>query len=126
MSATYQKLLQQWAALAPDECSTTDRDYRFKVKVLPEVEKCSFGNPWRSVTSENLTWRLHAAEDVILRQLNFVLLTVLYRCCDRQSNINFTFSAQGTIATICNGLKSQIYPHPALAALDAYVQLLAF
>lgn len=48
MLETYQQLLQQWAALAPDECSTTDRDYRFKVKVLPQVEKCSFDNPWRS------------------------------------------------------------------------------
>ncbi|WP_341531809.1 hypothetical protein WKK05_38035 (plasmid) [Nostoc sp. UHCC 0302] len=126
MIETYQRLLQQWASLAPNECSTTERDYRFKVKVLPEVEKCSFDNPWRSVTSENSAWRLHVAEDVVLRQLNFVLLTVLHRCSVRQTNINFTFSSQGTIATICNGLKSQIHPHPALAALDAYVQLLNF
>ncbi|MEH2223885.1 hypothetical protein [Nostoc sp.] len=130
MIKTYQQLLQQWAALAPDECAITDRDYRFKIKILPKVEKCSFDNPWRSVTSENLTWRLHVAEDVILRQLNFVLLTVLHRCCDRQSNINFTFTELGTIATICNGLRSQPHPHPhphpALAALDAYIQLLNF
>ncbi len=126
MIETYQQLLQQWAALALDECSTTDRDYRFKVKVLPQVEKCSFNNPWRSITSENLTWRLHVAEDVILRQLNFVLLTVLHRCCDRQSNIHFTFIELGTIATICNGLRSQPHPHPAIAALDAYIQLLEF
>jgi hypothetical protein len=99
MIETYQKLLQQWAALAPDEGSTTDRDYRFKIKILPKVEKCSFDNPWRSVTSENLIWRLHVAEDVILRQLNFVLLTVLHRCSDRQSNIHFTFIELGTIAT---------------------------
>lgn len=47
MIETYQQVFQLWAALAPDECSTTDRDYRFKVKVLPEVEKCSFDNPPR-------------------------------------------------------------------------------
>jgi hypothetical protein len=116
--------IQQWAALAPDECAITDRDYRFKIKILPKVEKCSFDNPWRSVTSENLTWRLHVAEDVILRQLNFVLLTVLHRCSDRQFNINFTFTELGAIATICNGLRSK--PHPVIAALDAYIQLLEF
>ncbi|WP_341530099.1 hypothetical protein WKK05_12855 [Nostoc sp. UHCC 0302] len=48
-------------------------------------------------------------------------LTLLHRCSVRQTNINFTFFDQGTIATICNGLKSQTHPHPALAALDAYV-----
>ncbi|WP_193200884.1 hypothetical protein [Nostoc sp. MG11] len=116
MSESYQQLLKQWAALSPDECSTTERDYRFKVKVLLCVEKRSFETPWRSITSENL----------VLIQLNFVLLTVLHHCFARQSSISFTFSDQGTNATICNGLKSQIYPHPAIAALDAYIQLLNF
>jgi hypothetical protein len=39
MIETYQQLLQQWTALAPDECAITDRDYRFKIKILPKVEK---------------------------------------------------------------------------------------
>ncbi|ODG96225.1 hypothetical protein A4S05_19635 [Nostoc sp. KVJ20] len=125
MIETYQQLLQQWAALAPDECSTAGH-YRFQIKTLPMVEKSSFSNPWRSINSENFTWRLHLGEDLILEQLNFVLLTVLYRCSARQSDINFTMIEQGTIVTISNGLKSQPHPHPALAALDAYVQLLEF
>lgn len=71
MIEIYQQLLQQWAALAPDECAITDRDYKFKIKILPKVEKCSFDNPWCSVTSENLTWRLHVAEDVISQTVEF-------------------------------------------------------
>ncbi|MEH2026683.1 MAG: hypothetical protein V7K62_24490 [Nostoc sp.] len=55
-----------------------------------------------------------------------MLLTIIYHCEARQSSISFTFTELGTIATICNGLKSQPHPHPALAALDAYVQLLEF
>ncbi|QFS51667.1 hypothetical protein GXM_09161 [Nostoc sphaeroides CCNUC1] len=58
--------------------------------------------------------------------LNFVLLTIIQHCAARQSSISFSFTELGTIATICNGLRSQPHPHPAIAALDAYVQLLEF
>ncbi|WP_341531388.1 hypothetical protein WKK05_37365 (plasmid) [Nostoc sp. UHCC 0302] len=126
MVETYQQLLQQWAALAPDECLETQRNYKFKVKILPAVEKCSSTEAWRLITTENFTWHLANGKDFTLLQLNFILLIIFYHFTDRQVNINFTFSEQGTIATICNGLKSQIHPHPALAALDAYVQLLNF
>ena len=64
--------------------------------------------------------------DFTIRLLNFVLLTVIYHCAARQSSISFSFTELGTIATICNGLRSQPHPHPAIAALDAYVQLLEF
>ncbi|MBD2303467.1 hypothetical protein [Nostoc sp. FACHB-190] len=116
MSTIYQKLLHQWATLAPDECQATERDYRFKVRILPQVEECFYSHPWRYINSE----------DLILRQLNFLLLTIINHCAARQSSIGFTFTELWTTAIICNGLKSQPQLHPAIAALDAYIQLLEF
>jgi hypothetical protein len=116
MNITYQRLLFKWANLAPDECATTDRDYRFNVRILPTVETGLHANPWRSINGEEL----------IVKQLNFILLTILHQCATRQYSISFTFDTQGTTATICNGLQSQPHPHPAIAALDAYIQLLEF
>ncbi|MBE9053546.1 hypothetical protein IQ243_24700 [Nostocales cyanobacterium LEGE 11386] len=126
MNTTYQQLLQRWATLAPDECLTTERDYNFKVRILPTVEKRNSSDAWRRVSSENIKWRLSTGEGLILPQLNFVLLTVMHQCAVRQTNIQFTFNEQGTTAAICRGLQSQLHLHPAIAALDAYVQLLQF
>ncbi|GAX38936.1 hypothetical protein [Nodularia sp. NIES-3585] len=126
MSATYQQLLQQWATLAPDECLTTERDYNFKVRILPAVEKRNSSNAWRRVSSQNIEWRLSTGEGLILPQLNFVWLTVIHQCAAQQTTIEFTFDNQGTTATICRKLHSQPHPHPAISALDAYLQFLHF
>ncbi|MBD2452461.1 hypothetical protein H6G76_36280 [Nostoc sp. FACHB-152] len=135
MSTIYQELLNQWANLAPDECSFTDRDYKFKVKILPTVEKRNSNNASRVVSSENIEWRLSTHEGQALEQLNFVLLTIINHCTTRQASIGFTFTELGITAVICNGLKSQPHPHAAMssdkpqsvyAALDAYIQLLEF
>ncbi|NDJ25960.1 hypothetical protein GS682_31140 [Nostoc sp. B(2019)] len=126
MSQNYQQLLHQWAALAPDECLTTERDYKFKVRILPTVEKRNSDIAWRLVSSENIAWRLSSGEGLVLVQLNFVLLTIMHYCAARQSKIEFTFGDLGTTAAICHGLQSQMHSHPAIAALDAYVQLLEF
>ncbi len=116
MSATYQQLLYKWATLAPDECQATERNYRFKLRILPQVEECFYSNPWRYINSEDLT----------LRQLNFLMLTIINHCAARHSTISFTFTELGTTAVISNGLKSQPQFHQAIAALDAYIQLLEF
>ncbi|MBD2498212.1 hypothetical protein [Nostoc sp. FACHB-280] len=126
MSTIYQELLNQWASLAPDECQITDRDYKFKVKILPIVEKRNSTNASRVVSSENIEWRLSTHEGQALEQLNFILLTIINHCAARQSSIGFTFTELGITAVICNGLKSQPQLHPAIAALDAYIQLLEF
>jgi hypothetical protein len=126
MSPSYQQLLHQWASLAPDECVFTDRDYKFKVKILSTVEKRNSDNAWRVVSSENIEWRLSTKEGQALEQLNFLLLTIINYCAARQTSIGFTFGELGTTAVICNGLKSQPQLHPAIAALDAYIQLLEF
>ncbi|MBD2683257.1 MULTISPECIES: hypothetical protein [Nostoc] len=126
MSLTYQKLLHSWANLAPNECQITDRDYKFKVKILPSVEKCNSDNAWRVVSSENIEWRLSTKEGQALEQLNFLLLTIINHCAIQQATISFTFTELGTTAVICNGLKSQPQLHLAIAALDAYIQLLQF
>ncbi|BAT56703.1 unknown protein (plasmid) [Nostoc sp. NIES-3756] len=126
MSATYQKLLQQWASLAADECLKTDHCHKFKVRILPSVEKRNSPNAWRLVTSDNIAWRLANDQSIVLVQLNFVLLTVMHHCAVKHSNISFTFALQGTTTVICNGLRSQPHPHPAIAALDTYIQLLEF
>src|SRR5690242_18968505 len=107
MSATYQKLLDQWANLAPNECLTTDRDYKFKVHILCSIEKRNSDNAWRVVSSENIEWRLSTKEGLALAQLNFVLLTIINHCAARQASIGFTFTELGTTAVIYNGLKSQ-------------------
>ncbi|HEY9800358.1 MAG TPA: hypothetical protein V6D25_08365 [Leptolyngbyaceae cyanobacterium] len=78
------------------------------------------------MTSENLVWRLANDQRVVFTQLNFVLLTVINHCAVGYYSISFTFEPQGAIATICNGLRSHPHPHPAIAALDAYIQLLEF
>ncbi|MBW4564640.1 MAG: hypothetical protein KME32_26645 [Mojavia pulchra JT2-VF2] len=135
MSATYQKLLHSWATLAPDECQTTNHDFKFKVRILPAVEKCESTDAWRLITTENFAWRLENGQGFTLQQLNFILLTIINHCAARHSSIGFTFGEQGATAVICNGLKSQPHPHPAMsatsrlrvyAALDAYIQLLEF
>ncbi|MBN3924969.1 hypothetical protein [Nostoc sp. NMS4] len=36
MSTTIQQLFHKWATLAPDECLSTERDYKFKLRILPE------------------------------------------------------------------------------------------
>lgn len=126
MSVTYQKLLYSWATLAPDECQITDRDYKFKVRILPSVEKRNSDNVWRVVSSENIEWRLSTKEGLGLEQLNFLLLTIINHCAAPHSTISFTFTELGTTAVICNGLRSQPQLHPAIAALDAYIQLLEF
>ncbi|MBD2472186.1 hypothetical protein [Nostoc sp. FACHB-145] len=126
MSTTYQKLLHFWANLAPDECALTDRDYKFKVKILPTVEKRNSNNASRVVSSENIEWRLSTHEGQALEQLNFLLLTIINHCAARQTSIGFTFTELGTTAVICNGLQSQPQLHLAIAALDAYIQLLQF
>lgn len=126
MSTTYQQLFSKWATLAPDECLSTEWDYKFKLRILPDVEKCNSLTASRQIITENLEIHLANRRDFTIRLLNFVLLTIIYHCAGRQSSISFTFTELGTIATICNGLRSQPYPHPALAALDAYIQLLEF
>lgn len=126
MSATYQQLLSKWSTLAPDECVTADHNHKFKVRILPSVEKRNSDNAWRLVTSDNIAWRLANDQSIVLVQLNFVLLTVMHYCAIRRENIGFTFIDSGAISTICNGLRSQPHPHPAIAALDAYIQLLEF
>lgn len=126
MNATYQNLLQRWATLAPDECLKTDRDYKFKVKILPSVEKRNSLHAWRMVSSASIEWRLSTGTGLALTQLNFLLLTLINHCAIRHENICFTFADSEVIATICNGLRSQPQPHSAIAALDAYVQLLEF
>ena len=126
MSTTYQQLLSKWSTLAPDECLKIDHCHKFKVRILPSVEKRNSDNAWRLVTSDNITWRLANDQNTVLVQLNFVLLTIMHHCAVRHSNIAFTFAPQGTTAVICNGLQSQPHPHPAIAALDAYIQLLEF
>ncbi|BAY42030.1 hypothetical protein NIES2111_64260 (plasmid) [Nostoc sp. NIES-2111] len=126
MSATYQKLLQRWASLAADECLKTDHCHKFKVRILPSVEKRNSDNAWRLVTSDNIAWRLANDQSMVLVQLNFVLLTIMHHCAIRHSNISFIFTDAGTCAVICNGLRSQAQAHPAIAALDAYIQLLEF
>ncbi len=126
MNPTYQQLLKQWASFAPDECLATDRDYKFKIRILPTVEKCESFDAWRLITTENFAWQLENGQSFTLRQLNFILLTIINHCAIRQSSIEFTFNQQGATAAICNGLKSQAHPHPAIAALDAYIQLLEF
>ncbi|MBD2468735.1 hypothetical protein [Nostoc sp. FACHB-145] len=126
MMTIYQKLLHSWANLAPNECQITDRDYKFKVKILPTVEKRNSTNASRVVSSENIEWRLSTHEGQALEQLNFLLLTIINYCTARQTSIGFTFTELGTTAVICNGLKSQPQLHPAIAALDAYIQLLQF
>ncbi|RCJ19277.1 hypothetical protein A6770_31975 [Nostoc minutum NIES-26] len=126
MSATYQKLLHQWATLAPSECLTTDRDRKFKVRILSNVEKRNSDKAWRMVSFENIEWRLSNSEGQALEQLNFLLLTTINHCAARQASIGFTFTELGVTAVICNGLKSQPQFHPAIAALDAYIQLLEF
>ncbi|BBD63035.1 hypothetical protein NIES2109_58850 (plasmid) [Nostoc sp. HK-01] len=126
MSTIYQELLSHWASLAPEECSTTERDYKFKVKILPTVEKRNSNNASRVVSSENIEWRLSTHEGQALEQLNFLLLTIINHCAARHSSIGFTFGELGTTAVICNGLKSQPQLHPAIAALDAYIRLLEF
>ncbi|MBD2452470.1 hypothetical protein H6G76_36335 [Nostoc sp. FACHB-152] len=115
-----------WATLAPDECQITERDYKFKVHILSNVEKRNSTNASRVVSSENIEWRLSTHEGQALAQLNFVLLTIINYCAARQASIGFTFTELGTTAVICNGLKSQPQLHPAIAALDAYIQLLQF
>jgi hypothetical protein len=110
--------------LAPDECLSTERDYKFKLRILPNVEKCNSLTASRLIITENLETHLANRRDLTIQLLNFVLLTIIQHCAARQSSISFT--ELGTIATICNGLRSQSYPHPALAALDAYIQLLEF
>ncbi|QLE59620.1 hypothetical protein [Nostoc sp. TCL26-01] len=126
MNATYQQLLHKWATLAPDQCLTTNRDYNFKVKILPTVEKRNSSEAWRLISSENIAWRLDSGEGLVFSQLNFLLLTVMHYCAVRHSSIQFAFDELGVSATICHGLKSQAHPHPAIAALDAYIQLLEF
>lgn len=126
MSVTYQKLLQSWATLAPDECQTTNHDFKFKVRILPTVEKCESTDAWRLITTENFVWRLENGQGFTLEQLNFVLLTIINHCATRHFSIRFTFTELGTTAVICNGLQSQPQLHPAIAALDAYIQLLEF
>ncbi|MEH1869513.1 MAG: hypothetical protein V7K69_31575 [Nostoc sp.] len=39
MSTTIQQLFHKWATSAPDECLSTERDYKFKLRILPDVEK---------------------------------------------------------------------------------------
>lgn len=126
MNNTYQQLLSKWSTLAPEECAATDHHHKFKVKIMPAVENRNSDNAWRLVTSENLAWRLANDRRVVLTQLNFVLLTVINQCAAGYYSIDFTFEPHGTTATICNGLQSQPQPHPAIAALDAYIQLLEF
>ncbi|BCL40137.1 hypothetical protein [Nostoc sp. MS1] len=126
MNRTYQQLLSKWSTLAPDECVKADHNHKFKVRILPSVEKRNSPNAWRLVTSDNIAWRLANDQSIVLVQLNFVLLTIMHHCAIRHSNISFTFADAGTCAVICNGLKSQPQAHPAIAALDAYIQLLEF
>ncbi|MBD2505099.1 hypothetical protein [Anabaena azotica] len=126
MNTTYQQLLFKWSTLAPYECLATDHHHKFKVKILAAVEKRNSDNAWRLVTSENLAWRLANDQRVVFTQLNFVLLTILHHCAASYYKIDFTFAPQGTTAVICNGLQSQPHPHLAIAALDAYIQLLEF
>ncbi|BCL39658.1 hypothetical protein [Nostoc sp. MS1] len=133
MNFNYQQLLSKWSTLAPDECVTADHNHKFKVRILPSVEKRNSDNAWRLVTSDNIAWRLANDQSTALVQLNFVLLTVMHHCAIRRENIGFTFVDSGAMsstgyayATICNGLRSQPQPHPAIAALDAYIQLLEF
>jgi hypothetical protein len=125
-NTSYQQLLQQWASLAADECLKADYNHKFKVRILPTVEKRNSDNAWRLVTSDNIAWRLANDQSIVLVQLNFVLLTVIHHCAIRHSNISFTFAPQGTTAVVCKGLRSQPQAHPAIAALDAYIQLLEF
>jgi hypothetical protein len=122
----YQQLLHQWASLAPNECSTTDRNFKFKVRILSTVEKRNSNTASRVISSENTEWRLSTKEGQALEQLNFLLLTIINHCAARQTSIGFTFGELGTTAGVCNGLKSQPQLHPAIAALDAYIQLLEF
>ncbi|WP_414756617.1 hypothetical protein [Anabaena sp. CCY 9910] len=126
MNAIYQQLLSKWSTLAPDECVTTNHNYKFKVRILPSVEKRNSLNAWRLVTSDNIAWRLANDQSTVLVQLNFVLLTIMHYCAIKHSNISFTFAPEGTTAVICNGPQSQPQAHPAIAALDAYIQLLEF
>ncbi|MEJ1930567.1 hypothetical protein WDZ92_09800 [Nostoc sp. NIES-2111] len=125
-NATYQQLLSKWSSLAPGECLTADHNHKFKVRILPSVEKRNSDNAWRLVTSDNIAWRLANDQSTVLVQLNFVLLTFMHHCAVKHSNISFTFTDAGTSAVICNRLRSQPHPHPAIAALDAYIQLLEF
>ncbi|BAB78356.1 hypothetical protein ACN23B_28330 (plasmid) [Anabaena sp. FACHB-709] len=123
---TYQQLLFKWSTLAPDECLKADHNHKFKVRILPTIEKRNSDNAWRLVTSDNIAWRLANDQSTVLVQLNFVLLTIMHYCAIRHSSISFSFDDQRAIATICNGLRSQPHPHPAIAALEAYIQLLEF
>ncbi|MBD2439837.1 hypothetical protein [Nostoc sp. FACHB-110] len=126
MTTIYQKLLHQWAVLTPDECQTTNHDFKFKIRILPTVEKCESTDAWRLITTENFAWRLENGQGFTLQQLNFILLTIINHCAARHKSIGFTFTELGITAVICNGLKSQPQLHPAIAALDAYIQLLEF
>ncbi|ACC85015.1 hypothetical protein [Nostoc punctiforme] len=126
MSTTIQQLFHKWAILAPDECLSTERDYKFKLRILPDVEKCNSLTASRQIITENLETHLANQRDLTIQLLNFVLLTIIQHCAARHSSISFSFTELGTIATICNGLRSQPHPHPAIAALDAYIQLLEF
>ncbi|MCC5620640.1 hypothetical protein [Nostoc sp. CHAB 5715] len=126
MSTRYQQLFHKWATLDPDECLSTERDYKFKLRILPDVEKCNSLSASRLIITDNLETHLANRRDLTIQLLNFVLLTIIQHCAARQSSISFSFTELGTIATICNRLRSQPHPHPALAALDAYVQLLEF
>ncbi|MHC5748101.1 MAG: hypothetical protein ACYTXT_40880 [Nostoc sp.] len=111
-----------------DECLSTERDYKFKLRILPDVEKCNSLTASRLILTENLETHSANRRNLTIQLLNLVLLMIIQHCAVRQSSISFSFSFTelGTIATICNGLRSQPHPHPALAALDAYIQLLNF
>ncbi|RUR77067.1 hypothetical protein PCC6912_40260 [Chlorogloeopsis fritschii PCC 6912] len=105
---TYQQLLQQWSTLAPNECRATENLYAFMVK---------YNNTLRLVCSDNLD----------KHTLDFVLVTIINHCLCRNSRIEFASVVSGeVVATISGGLRSQPYSHIAIAALDAYIQLLEF
>jgi hypothetical protein len=70
MNRTYQQLFKQWAILAPDECLITNQDYKFKIRILPTVEKCESFDAWRLITTENFAWRLENGQSFTLPQFS--------------------------------------------------------
>lgn len=99
MSTTIQQLFHKWATLAPDECLSTEWDYKFKLRILPNVEKSNSLTDNRQIITENLETHKAYRRDFTIRLLNFVLLRIIYHCAARQSSISFSFTELGTIAT---------------------------
>lgn len=110
---------QYWSKYEPDECKPDNNHaHRFLVRVLPALyEYSNRTTTWRSITTEN----------EVLRQWDFILMTIIHHCCDRGVLLQISKSSQYGYSvdirdTDNSCLTNSYYArHAGYAALGAYV-----